>query len=77
MAARHQAARLDIPVVQGVYLNLQRHRPSSGQTPRTRFKSILSDLGLTATGSGDGKPLDLVSELVELLGSLKLQKMET
>lgn len=61
MAARHQAARLDIPVVQGVYLNFQRHRPSSGQTPRTRFKSILSDLGLTATGPGDGKPLDLVS----------------
>lgn len=68
VAARHQAARLDIPdllfLVQGVFFKLHKHQrswPSSGQTLRTRFKSILHGLGLTAMGSGDDKPLDLGS----------------
>ena len=68
VAARHQAARLDIPdllsVVQATFFGLQEHQklwPYSGQTLRTRFKSLLSGLGLSATAQGDTKPLDLGS----------------
>ena len=68
VAARHQAARVDIPdllsIVQATFFGLQKHQklwPYSGQTLRSRFKALLSGLGLAATGRGDAKPLDLGS----------------
>ncbi len=68
VAARHQAARLDVPdllsLVQSVFYGLQRHQklwPYSGQTLRTRFKSLLNGLGLSSSNRGDVKPLDLGS----------------
>ena len=68
VAARHQAARLDIPdlltLVQAEFFRLQGHQKlwaSSGQTLRTRFKSVLAGLGLPASHTQQHKALDLGS----------------
>lgn len=68
VAARHQAARLDIPdlltLVQAEFFRLQGHQklwPSSGQTLRTRFKSVLAGLGLPSSHTQQHKALDLGS----------------
>ena len=68
VAARHQAARLDIPdllqLVQSVFYRLHGHQrlwASSAQTLRSRFKSILGGIGLDSSGSSSGKALDLGS----------------
>ena len=68
VAARHQAARLDIPdllaLVQSVFFNLQKHQklwPFSGQTLRTRFKAVLDGLGISSMSSAADKTLDLGS----------------
>lgn len=68
VAARHQAARLDIPdllaLVQAEFFRLQSHQklwPSSGQTLRARFKSVLAGLGLPSSHTQQHKALDLGS----------------
>ena len=68
VAARHQAARLDIPdllqLVQSVFFRLHRHQRlwgSSAQTLRSRFKLILSGIGLESSGPFGEKALDLGS----------------
>ena len=67
-AARHQAARLDIPdlleVVEMAYggmQNSQRLWPYSGQTMRVRFKDVLRAIGLPTEKRDGLKPLDLGS----------------
>ena len=67
-AARHQAARLDIPdlleVVELAYggmENAQRLWPFSGQTMRLRFKDVLRALDLPVERRNGLKPLDLGS----------------
>ena len=68
VAARHQAARLDIPdllqLVQSVFYRLHGHQrlwASSAQTLRSRFKSVLGGIGLDSSGYSSGKALDLGS----------------
>ena len=68
VAARHQAARLDIPdlllMVQSVFYRFEGHQrlwASSAQTLRSRFKTILTGLGLSASGLNGEKTLDLGS----------------
>lgn len=67
-AARHQAARVDIPdlleVIELAYSSLnfsQRLWPFSGQTLRLRFKDLLRAVGLPTEKRNGLKPLDLGS----------------
>ena len=67
-AARHQAARLDIPdllevaeLAYGGMEESQRLWPFSGQTMRLRFKDVLRALDLPVERQGGLKPLDLGS----------------
>lgn len=67
-AARFQTAKLDVPdllqFVQIMFGRLQPNQrlwPASGQTLRTRFRSLLRGLSLPAEKVGDLKPLDLGS----------------
>ena len=67
-AARHQAAKLDIPdLLQFVELSFasyqphQRLWPFSGQTMRLRLRCLLKAVGLPTVRDGDAKPLDLGS----------------
>ena len=70
VAARHQTAKLDIPdlleFIELMFHDLQKHQrlwPQSGQTLRTRLKSLLRHLGLPAEPSHRGKPLDVILSL--------------
>jgi len=67
-AARHQAAKIDIPdLLQFVELSFasyqphQRLWPYSGQTLRLRLRCLLKAVGLPTVRVGDAKPLDLGS----------------
>lgn len=67
-AARHQAARLDIPdlldIVQNVFYDFHSHQrlwSFSGQTLRNRFKQLLESLSLPSARGLGPKPLDLGS----------------
>ena len=67
-AARHQLAKVDIPdLVEVIELGFyglkpfQKLWPMSGQTLRTRFKTLLSTLHLPIREGPAGKPLDLGS----------------
>lgn len=67
-AARHQCAKIDMPdllsLISLCFSELQPHQrlwPYSGQTLRTRFRSILQALGLPIVRGGRTKPLDLGS----------------
>ena len=67
-AARHQAARLDVPdlleVAELVFADMgpfQRLWPFSGQTLRARFRNILQALNLPVVKTDGIKPLDLGS----------------
>ena len=67
-AARHQAAKLDIPdLLQFVELSFavyqphQRLWPFSGQTLRLRLRCLLKAIGLPTVWINDAKPLDLGS----------------
>ena len=63
--ARHQSSKIDSPdlvdVIQTVFGRLGPHQrlwPMSGQTFRTRFRSVLAALKLPTTTEGSLKPLD-------------------
>ena len=67
-AAKHQCAKIDSPdllkvvsLAFGRLDRLQKLWPYSGQTLRTRLKTILASMKLPADRSGDYKPLDLGS----------------
>lgn len=67
-AARHQCAKLDVPdllrVVHLAFSRLLPHQklwPQSGQTLRTRFKQLMSELGVGPSVRLNGKALDLGS----------------
>ena len=67
-AARHQAAKLDIPdllqFVEACFSNLEPHQrlwPYSGQTLRLRFRCLMKALNLPTKKTREGKPLDLGS----------------
>lgn len=67
-AARHQCAKLDVPdllrVVHIAFSRLLPHQklwPKSGQTLRTRFRQVMTELGVGPSVRLNGKSLDLGS----------------
>ena len=68
VAARHQAAKLDIPdllqLVEVVFSKMEPHQriwPHSGQTLRLRLKTLMQAIGLPTERTRSSKPLDLGS----------------